>query len=53
MKALRAAAKIEYVGKFATAAASGAAVPTAAQTPASSASSVEADAISKGLGLKK
>ena len=52
MKAMRAAAKIEYVGKFAPTAASGAA-SAAAPAPAPSASSTEADAISKGLGLKK
>ena len=52
MKAMRAAAKIEYVGKFAPTAASGAA-SAAAAAPAPSASSTEADAISKGLGLKK
>ena len=52
MKAMRSAAKIEYVGKFAPTAASGAA-SAAAPAPAPSASSTEADAISKGLGLKK
>lgn len=54
MKAMRAAAKIEYVGKFAPAAASGAASAAApAPVPAPSASSTEAETISKGLGLKK
>jgi hypothetical protein len=54
MKSLLAAAKIEYVGKFAQAAsgpASGAALKLAA--PASAASGIEIEAISKGLGLKQ
>jgi hypothetical protein len=54
MKAMRAAAKVEYVGKFAQAAASAAsgAAPKV-DMPAAAASGSEADAISKGLGLKK
>jgi EpsD family peptidyl-prolyl cis-trans isomerase len=57
MKALRSAAKIEYVGKFAEGAASGA---TAAAAPASAApvtpaaaSGLSADDITKGMGIKK
>ena len=54
MKTMRAAAKIEYVGKFSTAAASGGvAAPAMTQARASSASNAETDAISPGLGLKK
>ena len=59
MKALRAAAKIEFVGKFAQAAASApaattsspATAPTAAPAPAASAGLSSTD-INKGLGLK-
>ena len=52
IKAMRAAARVEYVGKFAEGAASAAAAaPTPA--PAAAASGLDADAISKGLGLKK
>ncbi len=55
MKAMRAAAKIEYVGKFAEAAASAPAAapaptPTAPAAPA--ASGLDASSISKGMGLK-
>jgi hypothetical protein len=57
MKALRSAANIEYVGKFAEGAASGA---TAAAAPASAApvtpaaaSGLSADDITKGMGIKK
>lgn len=66
MKALRAAAKIEYVGKFAEGAASApAAAPVAVPAPAApvvapaapaapaSAGGLSADDISKGMGLKK
>ena len=61
LKAMRAAAKIEYVGKFAEAAASapagagmGAAPTAAAPTPAAVAASASLSAtdISKGMGLK-
>ena len=56
IKALRDAAKIEYVGKFAEAAASAPAVAASAAAPAPSAapasSALDADAISKGLNLK-
>jgi len=53
IKALRDGAKIEYVGKFAEAAASApAAAPAAASTPAPAASGLDSDAISKGLNLK-
>lgn len=54
MKALRAGAKVEYVGKFAEAAASAPKAPAPAAAPASAASgSSDASAISKGLsGLK-
>lgn len=57
IKALRAAAKIEYVGKFAEAAASASAgksaQPTATAAPPAAASGMSADDISKGLGIKK
>jgi EpsD family peptidyl-prolyl cis-trans isomerase len=57
MKALRTAAKIEYVGKFAQAAASAPAASAASSaapvsSPASAASALTATDISKGLGLK-
>jgi hypothetical protein len=65
-KALRAAAKIQYVGKFAEPAASApaaggaapAATPAPAQAPAPAAApaasgNLSADDISKGMGLKK
>ncbi len=53
LKTLRAAAKIEYVGKFAEAAASApAAAPAPAPAPAAS-TGLGADDISKGMGLKK
>ena len=54
MKAVRAAAKIEYVGKFAQAA-SGAASGAArlVEAPASAALGNNTDAIRQGLGLKK
>ena len=61
LKALRAAAKIEYIGKFAeapVAAASSAAAPApagsaAANPTASTAASAAAEDIAKGMGLKK
>lgn len=55
IKALRAAAKIEYMGKFAESAASApAAAPAPAPAPAPAASgALGADDISKGMGLKK
>jgi hypothetical protein len=54
VKALRAAAKIEYIGKFAQSAASAPpAVPVPAAAPAPAASGMSADEISKGLGIKK
>ncbi|CAD5369202.1 Peptidyl-prolyl cis-trans isomerase, EpsD family [Rubrivivax sp. A210] len=52
LKSLRAAGKIELVGKFAEAA-SGATAGAATKAPAPSASDAEASSISKGLGLKK
>ena len=57
MKALRGAAKVEYVGKFAEGAAS-AAAPAAAPAPAPAAApastgGLSADDITKGMGLKK
>jgi len=62
MKALREAAKIEYVGKFAEAAPAAApaaeampaaSAPAPALAPAPAASGLDASAISKGMGLKK
>lgn len=65
IKALRAAARIEYVGKFAPAAsaasaasaagagATPAAAGAAATPPAAAASGLTADTISQGLGIKK
>lgn len=56
VKAMRAAARVQYVGKFAEGAASAAAAAAAAApvpAPAPAASGLDADAISKGLGLKK
>jgi EpsD family peptidyl-prolyl cis-trans isomerase len=50
VKALRAAAKIEYVGKFAEGAPAAGAVPAAASAAASGA--LSSSDISKGLGLK-
>jgi 3-deoxy-D-manno-octulosonate 8-phosphate phosphatase KdsC-like HAD superfamily phosphatase len=60
MKAMRAAAKIEYVGKFAEAAASAPAAtpaaapaaPAAPTAPAASAGALNSTDISKGMGLK-
>jgi len=62
LKAMREAAKIEYMGKFAEKPASGAAsaaetsvasTPSVAASPAASSSAVDADALSKGIsGLK-
>ncbi|MDT9001320.1 EpsD family peptidyl-prolyl cis-trans isomerase [Paucibacter sp. APW11] len=60
MKALRDAAKVEYVGKFAEAAAAAAAAASAAPAPtaapvapaAPAASGLDANSISKGMGLK-
>ena len=53
LKALRTAAKIEYVGKFAEAAASAPAAAVASPAPASAASAgLSATDINKGLGLK-
>ena len=62
LKAMREAAKIEYLGKFAEKPASGAAsaaetsvasTPSVAASPAASSSAVDADALSKGIsGLK-
>jgi hypothetical protein len=58
LKAMRAAAKIEYIGKFAQAAASApAATPAVSSTPAAAASAASAGSlnstdISKGMGLK-
>jgi EpsD family peptidyl-prolyl cis-trans isomerase len=50
IKAMRAAAKIEYIGKFAASAAS---APVAGPAPAPAASGMTAADISKGLGIKK
>lgn len=57
VKEMRAAAKIEYVGKFAEGAASAPAAaaapaPASAPAPAPAASGMDASTISKGLGLK-
>lgn len=54
MKALRTAAKIEYIGKFAEAAASAppAAAPGAAPAAPAASSGLSASDISKGMGLK-
>jgi EpsD family peptidyl-prolyl cis-trans isomerase len=53
MKAMRAAAKIEYVGKFAEGAASAPAAGAApAPAPAAASGSLSATDISKGMGLK-
>lgn len=57
MKALRDVAKVEYVGKFAegapgAASAPAALAPTAPQPAAPAASGLDANAISKGMGLK-
>ena len=51
VKALRAAAKIEYVGKFAEGAPGSASAPAASAAPAAS-SGLNATDISKGMGLK-
>jgi len=48
-KALRDAAKIEYLGKFAPGAAS---APEAASAPAAVASGIDAATLQKGLGIK-
>jgi EpsD family peptidyl-prolyl cis-trans isomerase len=58
VKALRAAAKIEYIGKFAAAASAPAAAASApevieAPAPAASAGALNENDISKGMGLKK
>ena len=56
VKGMRAAAKVEYVGKFAEAAASAAAAapaPVAAPAAQPAPGGLDADAISKGMGLKK
>jgi EpsD family peptidyl-prolyl cis-trans isomerase len=56
VKALRAAAKIEYIGKYAEAPASGAGKALtlgSAVSPATSASGVSSADISKGMGIKK
>jgi EpsD family peptidyl-prolyl cis-trans isomerase len=56
VKALRAAAKIEYIGKYAEAPASGAGkalTQDSAVSPATSASGVSSADISKGMGIKK
>ena len=51
LKSMRAAAKIEYVGKFAEGAAS--AAPAAAAPAPAASGGLDAAAISKGMGLKK
>jgi EpsD family peptidyl-prolyl cis-trans isomerase len=55
MKAVRSSAKIEYVGKFADASQAAAPAPAAAPAAPDAAASgaLNADAISKGMGLKK
>jgi hypothetical protein len=54
LKAMRAAAKIEYVGKFAEGApaASGAAAPATPAAPAPASGALSSTDITKGLGLK-
>ncbi len=58
IKALRESSKVEYVGKFAEAAASAPAAatpapaPTASEAPAPAASGLDPASISKGMGLK-
>lgn len=52
MKALRDAAKIEYIGKYAQPAPGAASAPAADAAAASAASGLDASAISKGLGAK-
>jgi hypothetical protein len=59
IKALRDSSKVEYVGKFAEAAASAPAAaaapapaPTASDAPAPAASGLDPASISKGMGLK-
>ena len=56
MKAMRDAAKIEYVGKFAEAAASAAAAVPAAPAPVAPApaasAGLDSSSITKGMGLK-
>jgi EpsD family peptidyl-prolyl cis-trans isomerase len=54
LKAMRSEAKIEYVGKFADAASAAPAAPPAApMADAAASGGLNADAISKGMGLKK
>lgn len=53
MKSMRAAAKIEYVGKFAEGAASAPSAPPPAVAPASGAGGLNGDDIAKGMGFKR
>ena len=53
VKAMRAAARLEYVGNFAAGAASAVVAAPAAPAPTPAAGGLDAEAISKGLGLKK
>jgi EpsD family peptidyl-prolyl cis-trans isomerase len=53
MKAMRAAAKIEYVGKFAEGAASAPKAPPAASAPVAAASGLDGSDVLKGLGKTK
>jgi EpsD family peptidyl-prolyl cis-trans isomerase len=53
LKSMRTAAKIEYVGKFAEGAAAAAPATAPAAATATAKGGLDADAISKGMGLKK
>lgn len=52
LKRLRAAAKIEYVGAFANAAAPNSAAPTATAPSAAASGGLDAETLKKGLGLR-
>ena len=52
LKALRAGAKIDYLGKFAEAASAASGVPTAAAPKAAASAALSAEDINKGMGLK-
>ena len=52
LKALRAGAKIDYLGKFAEAASAASGVPTVAAPKAAASAALSAEDINKGMGLK-